>query len=193
MAVSYTHLDVYKRQALRLDGSNYVKLVDADGKSLLTGCKELTVSYWGKVYNTSANWGFYASASDDTIVSGREKYLGVYDNGTLLKADRYYNAGTRPDSPQTAAGFCEWHYVTAVFGENSTSMYVDGTKVGEVNSEDKISKILGEDGVAYLGKANWGAGEYYDGPVSYTHLDVYKRQLRRDQYGIFSGISKYIY
>ena len=166
-------------KALRLDGSNYVKLVDADGKSLLNGCKELTVSYWGKVYNTSANWGFYAAASDDTIVSGREKYLGVYDNGTLLKADRYYNAGTRPDSPQTAAGFCEWHYVTAVFGENSTSMYVDGTKVGEVNSEDKISKILGEDGVAYLGKANWGAGEYYDGLID--EVSVYNYALSEDE------------
>ena len=166
-------------KALRLDGTNYVKLVDADGKSMLNGCREVTVSYWGKVYNTSANWGFYAAASDDTIISGREKYLGVYDNGTLLKADRYYNAGARPDSPQTAAGFCEWHYVTAVFGENSTSMYVDGTKVGEVNSEDKISKILGEDGVAYLGKANWGIGEYYDGLID--EVSVYNYALSEDE------------
>ena len=166
-------------KALRLDGTNYVKLVDADGKSMLNGCREVTVSYWGKVYSTSANWGFYASASDDAIISGREKYLGVYDNGTLLKADRYYNAGARPDSPQTAAEFCEWHYVTAVFGENSTSMYVDGTKVGEVNSEDKISKILGEDGVAYLGKANWGTGEYYDGLID--EVSVYNYALSEDE------------
>ena len=166
-------------KALRLDGTNYVKLVDADGKSMLNGCREVTVSYWGKVYNTSANWGFYAAANDNTIVSGREKYLGVYDNGTLLKADRYYNAGARPDSPQTAAEFCEWHYVTAVFGENSTSMYVDGTKVGEVNSEDKISKILGEDGVAYLGKANWGVGEYYDGLID--EVSVYNYALSEDE------------
>lgn len=118
-------------KALRLDGNvskNYLKLTDADGKSLLNGCKEVTVSYWSKTYNSSANWPFYAAASDDAVVSGREKYLGIYDTGALIKTDRYYNAGSRPASVQAASQICEWRYVTAVFGENSTSLYVNGEK-----------------------------------------------------------------
>ena len=177
-------------KALRLDGNvskNYLKLIDADGKSLLNGCKEVTVSYWSKTYNSSANWPFYAAASDDAVVSGREKYLGIYDTGALIKTDRYYNAGSRPASAQAASQICEWRYVTAVFGENSTSLYVNGEKISEVNSEDKISTIIGDDGVTYLGKANWGTGEFYNGLID--EVSIYNYALTADE--ISTAYQKY--
>ncbi len=169
-------------KALRLDGNesqNYLRLLDAEGNSLLKDCKEVTVSYWSKIYGNSANWGFYAAANDETVINGREKYLGIYDLGTSVSLNRYYNAGTRPADPYSAAEICEWRYITAVYGEKSTSLYINGKKVDEVASEDKISTILGEDGVAYLGKANWGNGEYYNGLLD--EVSIYNYALSQEE------------
>ncbi len=46
-----------------------------------------------------------------------------------------------------------------------TELYIDGMKVSEVSSEDTVSEILGRNGTAYIGKANWGNGEYYHGLI----------------------------
>ncbi len=169
-------------KALELNGSdngNYLKLVDAEGKSILNGCREVTISYWGKVYGTNANWGFYAAANDEAIVLNREKYLGVNDSGDKIELNRFYNAGERPQSPSVDAEKGEWRYITAVFSEDGTMLYVNGEMASQTSGGDAVSRILGKDGVTYLGKSNWGDGEYYNGLMD--EVSIYNYALSQQE------------
>ncbi len=169
-------------KALKLDGAesgNYLKLIDSEGKSIVNGCKELTVSYWSKLYSAGANWGFYAAPNDKTVIWNREKYLGVYDGGNRVELNRYYNLGSHPQNPAAEAELGEWRYLTAVYREHVTELYIDGMKVSEVSSEDTVSEILGRNGTAYIGKANWGNGEYYNGLLD--EVSIYNYGLSQEE------------
>lgn len=165
-------------KALRLgkDGSqSYLKLLDKEGNSLLKYCKEITVSYWGKVYSKSSNWGFYAAKDDAAQNFNFDRYLAVNDVGSRIWAERYYNVNERPEQLAADSSWSDWRYITAVYGKEKTVLYVDGIKTGERESSDTVSEILGEDPVAYIGKANWGSGEYYSGLIDEMKIYNYAR------------------
>lgn len=171
-----------KGKALRLGGSSTkqrVRLLGEDQKSLLDGCSAVTVSYWGKTYSTGANWGFYAAPSERAQVFNKEKYLGIYDSGTRIEAIRYYNNGSRGKVPAGEAEYGEWRFITAVYGESSTTIYINGEKAAEVTGQDSLQDILGTDSVAYLGMANWGSGEYYNGVID--EVGIYNYALDADE------------
>jgi len=169
-------------KALRLGKDNsqsYLKLLDKNGDSLLKYCKELTVSYWGKVYNKSSNWGFYTAKDDAPQNFKYDRYLAVNDTGGTITAERYYNINERPDQLSGDSSWSEWRYITAVYSKEKTILYMDGVKIGEQASSDTVSAILGEDPVAYVGKANWGSGEYYSGLID--EMKIYNHARTAEQ------------
>lgn len=53
--------------------------------------------------------------------------------------------------------------VTVVIEPDKTTLYIDGQKRSQISSENTLSGIVGENGVLYLGRANWGNGEGFAG------------------------------
>lgn len=152
-------------KALYLDGNsaNYLTVTDKEGKSLLAGLREMTISYDMKPDATGANWVMYAASDDKQTAYNSEKYLGILENGGTTKVERYYNSGTRPENPSAVTGR-NWYHVDVVLSRNSTAIYVNGKKAAEQASAYALHDILGKDGVLYIGKANWGEkGEYFKG------------------------------
>ncbi len=152
-------------KALYLDGSstNYLRVTDKEGKSLLAGLRELTVSYDMKPDATSANWVMYAAPDDKQTTYNSEKYLGILENSGTTTVERYLNSGKRPTNPSAKTG-SKWYHVDVVIGRSSTAIYINGKKAADQASDYAINDILGKDGVFYIGKANWGEkGEYFKG------------------------------
>ncbi len=153
------------RQCIQFDGTSAtaVKLTDANGNSLLTDQKNLTISFKVMPTSSSTSWWFYAAPSDSSQTYLSEQYLGAMSNSGTLTVERYNNSGERS---ATAAGACtenEWNDVSIVVGDDSTALYINGTKVSEADSDVDISDMLGSSSVAYIGLANWGTGEYATG------------------------------
>ena len=158
--------------ALYLDGtSNFLEVTVKDGSSLLTDAKELTVSFQAKP-EKGANWLFYASPDEKKQKFANEKYLGILQNidGTAT-VQRYKNQGERPADTVTAAEADDsgWYNLTVVYTEEETILYVDGKEAARQSGTYALADILGEESVLYIGKANWGNGEYYKG-----FIDNYK-------------------
>lgn len=152
-------------KALYLDGSsaNYLRVTDKEGKSLLAGLREMTISYDMKPDTGNTNWVLYAAPDDKQAVYNSEKYLGILESGGTTKVERYLNSGQRPVNPSAATG-SKWFHVDVVVGRNSTAIYVNGRKAAEQASAYAINEILGKNGILYIGKANWGEkGEYFKG------------------------------
>ena len=59
----------------------------------------------------------------------------------------------------------EWNDVIISIADGVTDVYVNGTRTSSVNSTVNISDMLGKNSVAYIGKANWGSGEYATGYI----------------------------
>ncbi len=158
-------VDAKKGNALKLDGTgnNYLTVTGKDGEPLLTDYEEITISFWSKVNNTKANWAFYGAADDKAPKYGQEVYLGILDKGTSITAERYKNTGKRPVVPSAKAVQNAWRLVTVAVGKEQTSIYIDGVKSAEEQSSILLKDIFGEDSVLYIGKANWGTGEYFNG------------------------------
>lgn len=152
-------------KALYLDGSsaNYLRVTDKEGKSLLAGLREMTISYDMKPDASGANWVMFAAPDDKQVVYNSEKYLGVLESSGTTKVERYYNSGTRPENPSAVTG-SKWHHVDIVISRNSTAIYVNGKKAAEQASAYALNEILGKNGILYIGKANWTEnGEYFKG------------------------------
>lgn len=172
--------DAYLGNAVRLDG-DCLNVTTADGGSLLTGLRELTVSFYSKPDADNAAhqyWGFFAAPNGDTIVDDPntegaydEQYLGVIANPTGITAERFNNTGVRPEknAAYNSALGNGWHHIVVVFSKEDTTVYVDGKPGSTVASEYAIDEILGDTSVLQIGKANWGTGEFYKG-----YIDEYK-------------------
>ena len=171
--------DAANGKALYLDGNaaNYLAVTDADGKSLLAGKEEITVSYDAKPDQTATSWIFYA-APDTRTQSAPEYYIGAFANGGNTKVERYKNGRTVAFTAPTGT---DWAHVDIVYSENSTSMYVNGLKAGSVdNSNAPLTDILGDSGILYIGRANWtGSGEGYKGWID--NFKIYDGALADDQ------------
>jgi len=154
--------DAASGKALYLDGnaSNYLSVTDKDGKSLLAGKKEITVSYDAKPDRTATSWVFYAAPNTDAQKSP-EYYIGAFANSGNTKVERYNNGRTVGFETKTGT---DWSHVDIVYSEGTTAVYVDGVKrVSVDNSNAQLPDILGASGILYIGRANWGNGESYKG------------------------------
>ena len=167
---TYTLQDHDGGKAIYLNGtSDFLKVTKTTGSSLLTGEKEMTVSFQAKPEAGTTNWGFFAAPNEDEQNFGTEVYLGALNNNGTLLAERYKNTGARPTNASTTVGTNDWHYVTIVYTETDTTIYIDGVQKAKQNSEYGLIDILGNSSILYIGKANWKTGEYYKGLIdNYT-------------------------
>ena len=154
------------KKCIQLDGSDTaVKLTDANGNSLLTGQKNITISFKVKPTTTSAAWWFFAAPNDSAQTYLNEKYIGGRTEKGSVIFERYNNTGTRSTAVTGAYKADEWNDVIISIADNVTDVYVNGSKVDSADSTVDISDMLGKNSVAYIGKANWVSGEYATGYI----------------------------
>ncbi len=148
-------------KAVQFSSGNYISVkTDKYGNNPLAGLHTATVSF--AVKRSSGNsWCFYAAPDDSAQAGGREKYIGALDSSNReMLCERYYLRGNRPAS--AAANFSSevWTHITIVYRRDTTVLYVNGEKKSTVENGIGIRRMLGASPVIYLGKANWGSGEY---------------------------------
>ncbi len=173
-----TYTDGVKGSAAVLD-ADAISITNEDGTSLLTGLDKFTVSFWSKTTG-STSWWFYASPDDSSQTYKSEKYVGILDDGAKITAERYNSSSQ--DRPSAATGSYtsgEWKYVAVVYREGKYTLYINGKAVSTVSSEVDISDLLGDSSICYIGKANWGSGEYAVGTVD--EFKIYNYALTADE------------
>ncbi len=144
----------YHGRALYLDGNgeSALKVTKEDGSSLLTGVDELTVSYYSRPTDTTAersNWGFYAAASEGSVIYNSERYLGIYEitdaNGKrTVGAQRYNNNGSRPPKAITDISQNGWHHIVAVFSSEEISDAQPEEDTQAIEAETEAAQDVGD-------------------------------------------------
>lgn len=154
--------DQERGSVLSLDGTGSVWLdvVKEDGTPLLTGVEELTISYYSKAGRTESNWAFYAAPNRNAQNLNSEYYIGIMENGSKVTAERFLNGRQASAEAAYEAG---WNHIVVVYSVDDTKIYVNGILAGTADNNGSLKQILGENSILQLGKANWGAGEYYKG------------------------------
>ncbi len=154
--------DQTRGNVLSLDGSAnvWLNLTKEDGKPLLTGVEELTVSYYSKADRTDTNWVFYAAPNGNAQTLGTERYLGIMESSGKVTAERFLNG--RQDSAEANYNV-GWNHVVVVYGADDVKIYINGIHASTAKNNGALKQILGEGSVVQIGKANWGDGEYYQG------------------------------
>ncbi len=158
--LSFSSDTAHSGQSLNFDGNaaNYLSVTDESGGSLLKGYDNLTISYWSRTpYMNGCNWVTYLAPNGEAVNGAAPTYLAVSDQ-TSMRVERYRNgrAATEVTARSTADA---WKMVTVVIEEDQTTMYIDGRKRACIKNANKLSDIIGENGIFYIGRANWGAGE----------------------------------
>ena len=160
----------YDGSMLKLDNSNddALSVTKADGSSLMTGLNEATISYWEYTSDNRTSWAYYAAPPGNQPMQGGERYIGAFhkveNNEGKLIEERYNNGrGGGNYQIQTPASKGAWHYVTVVYGADTTTVYVDGIAKETKSGQPSLNNILGNNSIFQIGKANWGGGEYFTG------------------------------
>lgn len=156
----------YDGNVLKLNNSNddALRVTKSDGTSLLTGLNQMTISYWAYTTNNDTSWAYYAAQNGNPPVYSSEHYIGAFHNGGNLNEERYHNGrGGGNYSIVTPASTGAWHYVTVVYGPDTTTVYVDGEQKASKNGQPSLTELLGNNSIFQIGKANWGNGEYFSG------------------------------
>jgi len=167
-------------KALYLNGSSqFLSVTKEDGSSLLTGLKEMTVSFEMKSDRTATNWPFYAAPS--TVAqpiggNGKEIYFGLLVNGGNITAERYLNGRSNCAASAMNSG---WSHVDVVVSSADTAIYIDGVEKSRVASANALSGILGDSSILQIGKANWGNGEYCKGWID--NMTIYDHALNTEE------------
>lgn len=179
----YTLVESYDSSAgnaLHLDGTDrqWLNVTDLEGRSLLTGVEEMTVSYDIKNERESTNWALYAAQRAGSWVAGQEHYIGFLHNGGRLSVERYDNTNGRPQNPSAEVGQ-EWTHVDAVFSSTDTTIYINGVEQSRVESAYPISALLGENSILQIGKADWGNGEYTKAAID--NVKIYGQAFSKEQ------------
>lgn len=161
-------------KSIAFGGGSYLTVKDKSGKSPLTGLDEITINYYSKAGTSGAGWAFFAVRNNETPdYLHSEHYLGILDKSGSLKLERYkVDNCDRPavNETNTKSG---WKMVTVVVKKDETILYVDGVKQNTVKSDALLTDILQDNSAFYIGKANWGGGEYFYGNI--------------DEFSIYSG------
>ena len=155
------------KACVQFDGTNAtaIKLTDANGNSLLTGLDEITVSFKVKPTATTASWLLFAAPNDSAQTYQKENYLGIRTQNEIVHTERYNNNGSRSAEIAGAVRQNEWNDVIISLEQGATTVYVNGVLADKQSSTVSLSDMLGKSSVAYIGKANWGSGEYATGYI----------------------------
>ncbi|MGN1116368.1 MAG: glycoside hydrolase, partial [Candidatus Ornithomonoglobus sp.] len=153
------------KQCVQLDGTRAtaITLTDANGNSLLTGQKNITISFKVKPTTTNTSWWFFAAPNANAQTYQQEQYLGAMTNGGTLTVERYNNSGARSTAATGAYTENAWNDVMISVNDGETTVYINGTETSTIASTVNIADMLGTASVAYIGLANWGSGEYAAG------------------------------
>lgn len=172
-------------QAVRLSPSFWLDVKAADGQALLKGRNSITLSYDSKPDAAqNVGWTVFAARSVVRQEFAQEHYLGILDRTTGIIVERYDNTGTRITSGNltTSTANAEWKHVDLVISGSTARLYVDKKPVAVNAAGRTLTQILGaEGGVLQVGKANWGAGEYFTGMMD--NLRIYDRALTGAELG----------
>ncbi len=161
----------------------YLNLLQ-NGGSPLKGAEEITISYDSRPYidQLNAKWPFFAAESADVQEYMKEKYIGIQNlvGAATLEVHYWNNEASGFRLPAISADMkdyqSDWRHVDLVIDKEKTTLYVNGRKQGQIRSYYPLSEILGEDGgVAQIGKANWGSGEYYGGYID--NFQIYNKAI----------------
>ncbi|MGM9936073.1 MAG: LamG-like jellyroll fold domain-containing protein, partial [Candidatus Ornithomonoglobus sp.] len=153
------------KQCVQLDGTRAtaITLTDANGNALLTGQKNITISFKVKPITTATSWWFFAAPNANAQTYQQEQYLGAMTNGGTLTVERYSNSGARSTAATGAYTENAWNDVMISVADDSTTVYINGTETSTIASTVNIADMLGASSVAYIGLANWGTGEFASG------------------------------
>lgn len=160
-----SYVDDNGGKVVSFDGTSasQITLTDANGNSLLTGQDTITMSFKVKPVSTNASWMFFAAPNSSTQEYLKENYLGIRTENGNLYIERYKNNGVRSDVASAPVNMNNWNDILIFINENNTTLYVNGTFAASVASDVTLSDILGNTSVAYIGRANWNAGEFASG------------------------------
>ncbi len=151
-------------------------IVSIGNRTLLAGLSEFTVSYDCKSTGEFTKaWLCYLCPHDAAQSLETCDYIGILDYPDHVQVDRASQAlpmdtYTAPDG--TYAG---WHHVDVVFRAHGTEVYINGVFMDIMHNPLNPTDLLKSGGVFYIGRANWGSGEYYDGIIK--TFRVYNRAL----------------
>ncbi len=158
--------DAVSGKSLYLDGNGFLKLTKEDGTPLMTGCDEMTISYYSKAAEKDKEWTLFLAADEKEQKVNTERYVGILDGSETTTVERYHNSGTRPASITAAnSKGSEWKHVVVVLEDGMTTLYVDGERVSYLRSDYRLSELTGDNSILQVGKANWGNGEFFRGYI----------------------------
>ncbi|WP_295832506.1 family 43 glycosylhydrolase [uncultured Microbacterium sp.] len=171
--------------AARLSSQFWLDVRNTDGSAVLAGDDEVTLSYDSMpAASDNTGWTVFVAADAAAPTYGNERYLGILDRTGGMTVERYRNSGGRDASGNLSAeGRAGWKHVDLVLSGNTARLYIDQKLVRTALDGPALDEILGSSGgVLQVGKANWGAGEYFSGLID--DLKIYDRALTPDQLGV---------
>ncbi len=177
---TYDIVDSYGNSgsAIELDGSSqYLTVTDSDGESLLAGLDEVSIAADVYFERSATDWLFYAAPNTNSQTYSQEYYIGAFQNTATLNVERYQNGRTSATS--TSVSTNGWYHLELVFSESAMVVYVNGEAVATQDSTAALTDILGDDGIFYIGKANWGSGEYCNAKID--NFQIYSGALTADE------------
>ena len=151
----------------------------------LTGTKEFSVTFAAKGRPGTAggdlsSWLFFLTENNNDTVYNSEKYLGICwqgKNNGQIRAERYYG-GRGTAALESPVAQDEWVYVTVVYRERSTCLYINGQLVVREASTVNLSNLLKSTSIIQLGKANWKSdGKYEYANASLSCFEIYSGAL----------------
>ncbi len=162
------HLDETKKVEGSDRAGQYLALTKPDGSPILSGKDKITISYDLQGSVGGKGWVVYADKDANQNEYKKENYVAVMSTNGL---EYFYNG--RPDTGSDNArqvSFSNvategWHHWDIEISYGYLRAYQDGRVVGQTTtgaSQQKLSDILGNASILYLGAANWGAtpGEF---------------------------------
>jgi len=121
--ISFTEAFVKEgTQSLFLNGSNYVQLPVCVGS-----LPEITISLWALITNSSSTWTRLFDFGN-----GTDKYMFLTPNNGSEMRLVLKNGGEEEilSAPKATSG---WHHYVVTLGNNSVSIFVDGTRVAQTS------------------------------------------------------------
>lgn len=143
-------------------GTGWIDLKDDKGRGLLAGKNNITISFSSKT-DAAPSWWLYAAPNAAVPVYQQEKYLGLLDQKNSFKIERYKNEGVRANTVTSSYTQGAWKDIVVSINGTTSELYIDGRFAGSKNYDYSLSDILGDNPIAYIGKATWGSGEYASG------------------------------
>lgn len=163
--------------SLAFGNSSFLRVENEAGKSPLTGLETATVSYYSKATASASGWSYFAVRADETPeYLNREHYVGVLDKTNVLKAERHNvneNGSRQAAADAGSRATADWKKITVVYDVEETRLYMNDELIATANNKEDLREILTDDSSFYIGKGNWGGGEYFVGNI--------------DEFSVYSG------